>query len=78
MFIQHTIVLKDADQVLLNSAIFKYRLVWKFMILFFFTEEAVIDWTPLKSDLKYELKHTKMARVKITINKAYPKPTYKL
>ncbi|XP_026326483.1 vascular endothelial growth factor receptor 1 isoform X4 [Hyposmocoma kahamanoa] len=41
-----------------------------------YLEEAVIDWKPQKTDLKYNLLHTKMARIAIDIQKAYPKPTY--
>lgn len=65
--------------MLLESVTFKYRMVRKFMIIiFFFTEEAVIDWTPQKKDLKYDLSHTKIARVTVNIHKAYPKPIYNL
>lgn len=78
MFKIHYSVERCHYQTLRDSATFKYGVVWKFRIFFFFTEEAVIDWTPQKKDQKYELKHTKIARVSITIKKAYPKPTYRL
>lgn len=65
---------KDAAQVL-----FKILLHLSMEIndkYFFFTEEAVIDWKPQK--LIYNLERTRLARVRIDIKKAYPRPTYKL